>query len=263
MTVNNRNSKIENLNDKEEIVFSIIVPCFNAENTIHRTLLSIKKQTYEYFEVIIINDGSTDLSHEIINKFLAIDHRFVCLKNIKNKGLALTRNAGLKFAKGKYICFLDADDWWPSNKLEIFSKYFNQGYDVLFSNYVKVYPSGKKKVIKVLRHLNYKSFFYRNPIPLSSSAYKVSSFGKVRFDNITYSEDWIFWISLFKRKINSFGIDKSLMFYHVSPHSLSSNKIKMFFRAWYIFRTKFQFNFFFSLLMLFRYSLSGLLRRIF
>ena len=90
-------------------LITVIIPVYNSENTIFNTLLSIKNQTYENFEVLIINDGSTDSSLDIIKKICKSDNRFKYF-DIANNGVSNARNIGLDNANGKYIIFIDSDD---------------------------------------------------------------------------------------------------------------------------------------------------------
>ena len=146
MTIVNEDNQISKKN-KKRTLFSIIIPCYNAASTVERTLLGLVQQTYENFEAIIINDGSEDLSLQIINKFSFKDPRFKLINLTQNQGLSNARNIGLDYSTGKYICFLDSDDWWPSDKLEVFKTYFNKGYDFLYSDYTRVFePSNKKSL---------------------------------------------------------------------------------------------------------------------
>ena len=236
MTIVNEDNKI-NKKNKKKALFSIIVPCYNAASTVERTLLSVSQQTFKDFEAIIINDGSEDLSIKIINKFISKDSRFKLINLAQNQGLSRARNLGLDYSSGKFICFLDSDDWWPSDKLEVFKKYFNKGYDFLYSDYIRVNEKTKKETyIKVKHEIKYEDLLMFNPIPLSSVAFASDKFGMIKFRDIKLSEDWIFWLDLFKKKIRPFGINKNLMFYNLVRNSLSSNKLKMISRAWYIYR---------------------------
>ena len=236
MTIVNEDNQISKKN-KKRTLFSIIIPCYNAASTVERTLLGLVQQTYENFEAIIINDGSEDLSLQIINKFSFKDPRFKLINLTQNQGLSNARNIGLDYSTGKYICFLDSDDWWPSDKLEVFKTYFDKGYDFLFSDYTRVYENTKKEVyVKVKKEIKYEDLLMFNPIPLSTVAFDSEKLGMIKFRDIELSEDWIYWLDLFKNKIRPFGINKSLMFYNVDPNSLSSNKLKMISRAWYIYR---------------------------
>ncbi|MDU5153697.1 glycosyltransferase family 2 protein, partial [Clostridium sp.] len=98
----------------EEGLISIIVPIFNAENSLEKCLNSLIDQTYKNIEIILINDGSTDRSLEICNKYEVLDSRIKVLNN-KNKGVSKSRNEGIKIAKGEYIQFVDSDDYIESD----------------------------------------------------------------------------------------------------------------------------------------------------
>ena len=222
---------------KKNPTFSVIIPCYNAASTIQRTLFALTQQTFDDFEAIIINDGSEDLGPQIVKKFTSDDPRFKLINFTQNQGLSNARNIGLDYSSGKYICFLDSDDWWPSNKLEVFKKHFNKGYDFLFSDYTRVYENTKKEIyVKVKKEIKYEDLLMFNPIPLSTAALNSEKLGMIKFKDIKLSEDWVFWLDLFKNKIRPLGINKNLMFYNVNSNSLSSNKLKMISRAWYIYR---------------------------
>jgi glycosyltransferase involved in cell wall biosynthesis len=106
---------------------SIILPSYNRANDLKRAISSVLKQSYTNFELIIIDNNSTDDTDEVISNYP--DKRILLIK-IDNKGLiAVSRNLGLKIAKGKYIAFLDSDDWWLENKLEISIAVLEKGYD--------------------------------------------------------------------------------------------------------------------------------------
>ena len=181
----------------------------------------------------------------------------------QNQGLTNARNLGLDYSSGKYICFLDSDDWWPSDKLEVFESYFNKGYDFLYSDYTRVHEISKKEYyIKVKKEIKYEDLLMFNPIPLSSVAFASDKFGMIKFKNNELSEDWIFWLDLFKKKIHPFGINKNLMFYSVSPDALSSNKFKMLSRAWIIYRHYHGVSFLRSCSYLLVYIINGLKKRL-
>lgn len=100
-------------------MISVIIPVYNVEKYLHVCLNSVLKQTYQDFEIICIDDASTDSSLEILEYFIQKDSRIKILKNDYNKGPGYTRNRGLDLAQGKYISFLDADDWLAPNAFEI------------------------------------------------------------------------------------------------------------------------------------------------
>ena len=97
--------------NKQEELISIIIPIYNAEKYIERCINSLKNQTYKNIEIICINDGSTDNSLNILKRIAITDNRITIIEQ-ENKGVSVARNKGIESAKGKYIMFLDADDWF-------------------------------------------------------------------------------------------------------------------------------------------------------
>ena len=99
-------------------MISIIIPVYNVENYLNDCINSVLNQSYQNFEIICIDDASTDSSSEILEYFVQKDSRIKLLKNETNRGLGPSRNIGLDVAKGKYILFLDSDDWYSPDTLE-------------------------------------------------------------------------------------------------------------------------------------------------
>ena len=140
-------------------MFSVIIPAFNAEKFIARAIKSVLRQTNQNFEIIIINDGSQDQTEAAISQFE--DNRIVYLYQ-ENSGVSAARNRGILASKGEYICFLDADDEWKSNHLEVVSSLINQyadcgmyvtGYDVRLNNGEIVHKSQQ-----ILKHVDDECF---------------------------------------------------------------------------------------------------------
>ena len=117
----------------EELV-SIIIPVYNAENTIERCINTLISQTYSNIEIIIINDGSTDNSENLINQYVQKDNR-IKLINIKNNGVSNARNTGINYSKGKYIMFVDADDYISSKMIEVLVTARNEHETFVICNY--------------------------------------------------------------------------------------------------------------------------------
>ena len=105
------------------MLVSIIMPAFNSSKTIFDSINSVQSQTYQNWEMIIIDDGSTDNTKDIITPFLS-DYRIKYLRQL-NSGPSIARNNGINKAKGKYLAFLDSDDLWKPNKLDIQIKYLD------------------------------------------------------------------------------------------------------------------------------------------
>lgn len=128
--------------------FSIVVPVYNVENYLSECLESLINQTFDDFEVICINDGSTDNSLSVLNDFASKDERFVVISQ-KNQGQGIARNNALKIVNGQYILFVDPDDWIESNTLEkLYEKFRQTNADIIQFNYKKYNDvSGDSKVI--------------------------------------------------------------------------------------------------------------------
>ena len=111
-------------------LISIIIPCFNAEKTLEKCLKSVVQQSYANLEIIIIDDGSTDETSLIYNKFQSNDERILVLKQ-QNSGVSKARNTGVKAATGDYICFVDSDDWAELNYCsELYSLLVGENADI-------------------------------------------------------------------------------------------------------------------------------------
>ena len=211
-----------------KVFFSIIIPCFNVEETINKTINSVLNQDFVDYEIIAINDGSNDKTSEILNFFKFNNGIKVITQN--NKGLGAARNTGIKMANGKYICLLDADDLWVSNKLSLLYNYIEKYASNIISNDEIIY--------------NQKSLFYlRNKPPhnlsnlllvgnsLSPSAITIKKniFNEVGYfkedKNFLGVEDWDFWIRLIHSNKRIAHIDLPLGVYRRDIQNMSkSNK---------------------------------------
>lgn len=124
--------------------FSVIVPVYNVEKYIKRCIESLVQQTFKEFEIIVIDDGSTDKSIEILNQTVKRYHREVRLFRQKNSGLGAARNTGIEQAEGEYLVFVDSDDYVETSMLKKLNQYLkNQNYDMLIFNSILVNEKGK------------------------------------------------------------------------------------------------------------------------
>ena len=211
--------------------FSVIIPLYNKESYIEATVKSVLNQTFSDFEVILVDDGSTDNSLEVVKSFS--DLRIHIIENNKNKGLSASRNTGIKNAKANYIAFLDADDLWKPTFLEkinfLINKYpqasiFATKYDILLKNNKLIEYQFQ---IKNFNNYGVISNFFEcnlNQSIFNSSCLCIqkSVFENIGFYNesINYSEDIDLYIrSLAQYKLAYF--DKALATYLI----LSENQI--------------------------------------
>ena len=136
------------MKNNNKIFVSVIIPTFNRANDLRRALDSLTSQSFTLFEVIICDDGSTDNTNDVINEYLQ-KLNIVYLK-INNSGKpAVPRNIAISKAKGIYIAFLDSDDWWDKDKLQISIEILESGYDLVYSDFFSVKSEKKIAIIKV------------------------------------------------------------------------------------------------------------------
>ena len=224
-------------------LISIILPTYNSEKYIHKTIKSIFKQTYQNFQLIIVDDGSTDHTVEIINKLIYKKKLAKLIKLKKNsKTAAIPRNIGLKYAEGDFICFIDSDDIWHESKLEkqlehckskntiitTKARYFSSNYkSSFFLNLVRGYI--QNFIVKKINKSGYHWFYIYNPIILSSSFFNKKIFDKVIFDeNLNTREDIDLWIRLRKLNYKYHIINETLVNIRRRDDSLSTSKKKEF-----------------------------------
>lgn len=241
--------------------FSIIMPAYNAEQTIGRAVASVLAQTESNFELIIINDGSTDKTDKIINKFLLEDARIIYLKSEINHGVYYGRNLGIKKARGRYIAFLDSDDYWLSNKLELQNELLQAGYSVVYSAYYRELPSKKLITVQVPTSTDFSALLKGNCIANSTGVYDSHAVGKVYQKNIGH-EDFLMWLDILRITNSAKGINTPLAHYTASSQSLSSNPLRGAKWTWLILRREINLPFHKATLNFLSYAISAVKKRL-
>lgn len=213
-------------------LISIIVPVYNTEKYLCNCLDSIITQSYNNWEAICINDGSTDDSLNILKKYAEKDKRIKII-NQPNRGLSETRNVGIKKVKGDYIMFLDSDDFWHPETLDILINVINQNdYDILSFSFKKV-QNKKYNEVKLksdIKQIKYKIYteplvnFIKRKIKITSvvwnKIYKASLIKDIEFIKINPGEDNIFVFECLAKSKNIAIIKNELYFYNQNPTSI-------------------------------------------
>lgn len=205
---------------------SVIIPYFRKKNYIKKTLLSILKQTFKKFEVLIIYDDSEKSDLTFIKTLLKLDKRIKLIINKKNLGAGLSRNIGILKAKGKYISFIDADDIWKKNKLRLQIKFMeNNNYQISHTSYV--IANMENKVLEFRKAKNFiklKDLLYSCDIGLSTVMVKKSVFSnKFKFPKLQTKEDFVLWLKFVKSGFKIYSLNLNLVRWTKTKDSLSSS----------------------------------------
>ena len=227
---------------------SIIVPVHNAENFITDTIDCVRAQSYSDWELLLIEDGSTDRTSEIMAAYLdeLKDERIKMTKREclsaaeKTFGAARARNLGLSMAKGRYIAYLDADDRWIKDKLEkelAFLKKEQAGFVFTGYEFGDEHARGTGKVVHVPGTLTYKQALANTTIFTSTVLIDTKKIDKsLLMMPYIKSEDTASWWKILKTGVTAYGLDENLVIYRRAGKSLSSNKIEALRRIWNLYR---------------------------
>lgn len=223
-------------------MISIIVPVYNAADFIEKTIEMVQKQTFQDWELLLVDDASKDNSCEIIENYILrqADERIRLIKKKKNEGAALTRNRGIKEAKGRYIAFLDADDVWKSVKLEkqmSFMEKENAGFVFSAYEFGDENAKGTGRIVEVPEKLTYKKALSRTVIFTTTVLLDTEKIPKelIYMPNVP-SEDSATWWQILRAGHVAKGLNEVLAIYRRPAKSLSSNKLKAIQRIWYLYR---------------------------
>ena len=237
--------------------FTVVMPVYNTEKYISQAIQSVIDQTYQNWELILIDDGSRDNSVKKIMPFL-YDKRISIVNCKNNLGVANARNQGICSAKGDIICFLDSDDWWAPRKLELQKQLFDRGIKVVYSSFYRVLPNGKLNFVQVKAEVNPISFYLYNPIPNLTGAFHRSLLPILQ--KKIKNEDYLMWFQLLKKSKIAMSTDTfiPLAFYRVGKQSISSNKFKSALWHWNILKNHFHLNLMYSIFFSICYILRSL-----
>lgn len=214
------------------------MPVFNTDRFISCAVDSVLAQTYLNWELIIVDDCSSDKSYEIAEGYTKKDKRIKLIKQLKNTGPAVTRNLGIANAKGSFIAFLDSDDIWLPGKLSTQIDFMLSKSAILsFSAYRKIDEEGKLgAIIEVPEKVSYFDILKSNSIGCSTAIYDTRKIGRIYMPNIRKRQDQGLWFKILKQGYLAYGINKPLVLYRVHKNSISSNKFRVLKDQWRIYR---------------------------
>lgn len=246
---------------------SVIMPAYNCEKLIGKSIESVIKQTYKNWELIIIDDCSTDDSYLIACEFAEKDYRIKVFKQSVNDGVAAARNTGIMAAQGDILMYLDSDDIWSPRKMEIQVMHM-QANQIEFSctSYEVIDEGGepKGKVVKMLPVVDYKGFLLNNLIQIVGVAVNVKKIGKELLlqDKSAMREDAASWLKILKAGYKCYGLPEILAQYRRVENSRSSNKLKVSSGMWCLYQKE-GLSLLFSCSCFVRYTLLAIWKRLY
>jgi len=221
------------------MLVSIIMPLYNSSRYLAESIQSVLGQTYKNWELIIVDDCSTDGSYELVLECAKKDSRIKVFKLDRNSGPAVSRNCGIRHANGRFMTFLDSDDVWlpeflktsldlmSEKKIEFcFASYHrcDENLNPLLSDFI------------VPEKVSYKDILKTNPISCLTAIYDISRMGKLFMPNIIKRQDYGLWLKILKQTVFAYGIKKPLAIYRIRKQSVSRNKVKASIYQWRTYR---------------------------
>lgn len=218
---------------------SIITPTFNSANYIAETIQSVQDQTYQNWELIIVDDGSSDETVSIIQQIQKTEHRVNLVIQPKNVGPAITRNIGIELAQGKYLTFLDADDLWFPDFIQnsittiqqtkipfVFSSYrrADEALNFIYSDFI------------VPQKVTYTDILKTNSISCLTAFLDIEVLGKKFMPIIHKRQDMGLWLQYLKEIPIAHGIQKPKAIYRIRKNSLSRKKADLIKYQWQFYR---------------------------
>ena len=240
---------------------SVVIPNYNGEQFVSETLETVLNQTYQHFEIVVVDDCSTDRSPEIIEGYCRNDPRVRLIRLDENKGVANARNCGILQAKGDYIALLDNDDLWTEDKLERQVRLAGKA-DIVYCSYdfIDEHDKPLKRPFVVTPHITFKSMLTSSMISCSTAFIKTDILKAHLFDNRYYHEDYVLWMKLLRIPVTAAGDEKVLMHYRQVSTSRNIRKGNAALHRWKAYREALGLSLPVSIRAFIGYSLKGILK---
>jgi teichuronic acid biosynthesis glycosyltransferase TuaG len=241
------------------------MPIYNVEAFISDSIRSVIKQSFQDWELIVVDDVSADTSVDCVKALCAEDDRIRLIELERNSGSAIARNTAIEHSKGRYIAFLDGDDLWLPHKLER-QLTFMQETDTAFSYsaYARIDEAGQNlPPVGVPEKLRYQDLLKTCYVGCLTAIYDTNVFGKRFMPLIRQGQDFALWLDLLRSGKEAKGLNELLAIYRVRPHSISANKIKGSSYIWYIFTRLEQMSRMKAAFYFGQYAIRGVIRRYF
>lgn len=253
--------------DEQNKLISIITPSLNSERYIGEAIQSVINQSYPYWELLIVDGGSSDKTIDIIEKFSMSDSRIKLIHNKNDNGTSQARSEGIKKANGEFIAFIDSDDIWHNEKLKIQIEFLKKNnYLFCFTRYKKLYSNGMLSHASIGGHKSntYSQYLRRRGIANSTVMIHRSCMKEHILNTIgkSHGEDTLWWLLILKDGNVAYSIEKPLTYYRIVDGSLSSKVLNNQFTVWHSYRNELKLSIITAALYYFGYLIDVFIRRI-
>ncbi|MBB6449892.1 teichuronic acid biosynthesis glycosyltransferase TuaG [Geomicrobium halophilum] len=253
----------EDISSEDEALVSIITPTYNSADFIQETINSVLNQTYQKWELIIVDDCSTDNTLSLIQSYN--DARISYYKLKRNSGAAVARNTAIQYSQGDFLAFLDSDDLWEENKLKEqiqFMKENDVGFTFTGYRIIKEDGNSTYNYVKPPSVIAYKDLLKNTAIGCLTVMIDKNKIPDIKMPDVRAGQDTACWLSILKQGHKAYGINQELAYYRNVDNSISSNKFKALKRVWKIYRDLEGLNIFKSSWYFSHYVKNALLKRI-
>jgi len=245
---------------------SVIMPCYNMERFVADTIGSVIHQTFADWELLIVDDASTDGTVAIVKSLAEQDDRINFTVNQEHAGIAPTRNRCIEKSKGRFLAFLDADDHWHPQKLERQLQFMlDRHVGFSYTSYDLIDESGASlgKTIKTAGHLDRKAYLRNTIIGCSTVMVDTDMIGPVVVPDFRTSEDTATWLNILKKDgFKAYALEDPLTSYRIREKSASSNKLKASADLWKVYRQNEKLPFFKATFYFCCYAFNAIKKRI-
>ena len=208
---------------------SIITPVFNRQEFLDECVQSILNQSFKNWELILIDDCSTDASVKMIKNYVASDKRIKAYFFNKNVGAGVARNKGIEISTGRFIAFLDSDDYWHKEKLNKQIEFMlerNIGFSYTYS--IKLDKNDEaSRVLLPPKNVNSFALLFNNYIKTPTAIYDTKRIGKIFMPNFRKRQDWGLWFNILEKTKKAYCLSVPLAYFRTSNDSLSKNKLNL------------------------------------
>lgn len=239
----------------------VIMPAYNSGRFVEEAIRSVMEQTFRDWKLLVIDDGSSDNTVEIVQRLCKEDDRITLLENPRNMGVAYTRNRGLELCDGAYAALLDSDDVWHPDKLEKQLRLAKStGADVIYCSYGIMDQQGKKHCEDFLvpEKTDFDRTLIQGYISCSTALLSEKIVKAYRFDDRYYHEDLALWLQILQDGCEAYGVTEVLAQYRVMEGTRAANKLRSAVYRGQIYRKMLGYSLFKTGKLLAQYGLLGL-----